>query len=53
MEILNFTIKTPDLIIYSFTLGAYILKQIDLNRIKKGKQPLFNWLDLIKINKKD
>jgi hypothetical protein len=52
MEFYGLTIHGDDLMIYGFTIGAYVLKQIDLNRIRKGKRPLFNFIDLIKINRK-
>lgn len=29
-------------------VAVYVLRQIDLKRIKSGKKPLFNFLDLIK-----
>ena len=29
-------------------LVSYVLRQIDLKRIKNGKKPLFGWLDIIK-----
>lgn len=29
-------------------LVGYILRQIDLKRIKRGKKPFFEWFDVIK-----
>ena len=29
-------------------LVSYVLRQIDLKRIKQGKKPFFEWFDVIK-----
>lgn len=29
-------------------LAGYVIKQIDLTRIRRGKKPLFSFLDIVK-----
>jgi hypothetical protein len=44
-------INTPYTIETIVGIGFYLLRQIDLRRIKKGKKPIFSIIDLIKLNK--
>lgn len=40
--------NSHELIGCASALIGYILRQIDLKRIKQGKKPLFNFFDVIK-----
>lgn len=48
---MNEILNTPYSVETIVGLSFYILRQLDLRRIKKGKKPIFSIIDLIKFNK--
>lgn len=48
---MNEILDTPYTIETIIGFSFYILRQLDLKRIKKGKKPIFSIIDLIKFNK--
>jgi len=40
--------NTNEVIAAILVLAGYVIKQIDLTRIKRGKKPLFAFLDVVK-----
>lgn len=40
--------NTNEVIAAVLVIAGYVIKQIDLTRIKRGKKPLFSFLDVVK-----